>query len=303
MTTGSLGAVAPVAGLPALASLGIDAGEDARILAKSFELQVHARGIEELFTRLSRAGKIAPLGAPGRARAALVGAGLALEPGDMLFGTTRDWPAALARGMSHEALVRAVFAARPGAGSIVDAELGVVLSDATHGGHVAEAVGFGMAAATRASGALALCCIGSNALLQPETTAALLMAVEKKARVVFLFRGPRATIERLVVVHRIVAPSDSAHRLYWALAEARAARPGLPILIDARHGNDAYEPLDARELQARQLLSPELERVLETEVAVALDRARSKAEGRTTTGVVGSPTSVATPSLEVEGDA
>lgn len=285
MTLGSLGAVAPVAGLPALASLGVDAGEDARILAKVFELQVHARGLEELFARLGRAGKIAPRAAPGRSRAALIGAGLALEAGDMLFGTERDWPAALARGMSHEQLMQQVFDASPRDTSIVDRAAGVVLSHGHDGGHVAEAVGFGMAASTRASGAIALCCIGSNALLQPETTAALLMAVEKKARVVFLFRGSRATIERLVVVQRFVAPSDSAHRVYWALAEARSGRPGvsvLPVLIDARFGAEPYEPLDAKELQSRQLLSAELEHVLGGEVETALDRARAKAEGRLT---------------------
>lgn len=301
MTHGSLGAVAPVAGLPALASLGVDAGEDAQILAKAFELQVHARGLEELFARLGRAGKIAPRAAPGRSRAALIGAGLALETGDMLFGTERDWPAALARGMSHEQLVHQAFAARGGDTSIVDAAAGVVLSYGHDGGHVAEAVGFGMAASTRASGAIALCCIGSNALLQPETTAALLMAVEKKARVVFLLRGARATIERLVVVQRIVAPSDSAHRVYWALAEARSTRPGvpvLPVLIDARHGSEPYEPLDAKELQSRQLLSAELEHVLDGEVQTALDRARAKAEGR-----MAPPSGAAARPSDAEGDA
>jgi len=84
------------------------------------------------------------------------------------------------------------------------------------------------------------------------------------------------------MMHRVPVSADSAHRTYWSVAEARTARPGLPILIDARHAMDgpAREPLDARELQARGLLSPELERALQAEVTALLGEARATAEER-----------------------
>ncbi|HRE90806.1 MAG TPA: hypothetical protein PK095_16895, partial [Myxococcota bacterium] len=78
----------------------------------------------------------------------------------------------------------------------------------------------------------------------PETTAALVWAVETKARVIFLLRGPRAAIERLVLMHRVPVSPDSAHKVYWALEEARTSRPGLPLIVDARHGPGEGDPLD-----------------------------------------------------------
>lgn len=262
-------------GLPK--SLGVDPSEDARILSRLVELQVHARQTDALLQRLARSGQIRPLPETGRSRAATVGAGLSLEPGDWLFGTARDWPAALARGLSHEQILLQATGRRhertlPGA--IFSRELGISLSEGSHGGHVAEAVGFGVAAARRGTGQIAICCLGSGTLTLPETTAALVWAIETRARVVFLLRGPRAAIERLVLMHRQPVAPDSAHKVYWALAEARTSRPGLPMLVDARHGPGEGEPLDARDLQARGLLSPELERALAGEVKAALDRAR-----------------------------
>jgi TPP-dependent pyruvate/acetoin dehydrogenase alpha subunit len=262
--------------------LGVDPSEDARNLGRLVELVAHARGAEELLARLSHAGQIRPVPPVGRAIPAMVGAGFALEPGDWLFGTARDWPAALARGLSHEALLMQAFGKRhertlPGA--VFDRELGVSLTEGSHAGHVAEAVGFGVAAEQRGSGQIAVCCLGSGTLTLPETTAALVWAVETRARVAFVLRGPRASVERLVLMHRVPVAADSAHRVYWAVAEARTARPGLPMLIDARHGVDGQsEPTDARELQQRGLLSPELERALQAEVKSALDDARMNAE-------------------------
>lgn len=271
--------------MDALAGIGVDPSEDARILGRLVEIIAHARGAEELLQRLARAGQIRPTPPAGRALAAMVGAGYALEPGDWLFGTARDWPAALAHGLTHEALFMQAFGRRhertiPGA--IFDRELGVSLSEGSHGGHVAEAVGFGAIAEQRGTGQIAVCCLGSGTLTLPETVASLVWAIETRARVVFLLRGPKASIERLVMMHRVPVSSDSAHRVYWSVAEARTSRPGLPMFIDARHGGDAQvsEPLDAKELQQRGLLSPELERALQAEVTSALGAARAKAELR-----------------------
>lgn len=262
---------------------GIDPSEDARILGRLVELIAHARGTDELLQRLARAGTIRPTPPAGRALPAMVGAGFALEPGDWLFGTARDWPAALAKGLSHDALLMQAYGRRhertiPGA--VFDRELGVALSEGSHGGHVAEAVGFGAIAEQRGTGQIALCCLGSGTLTLPETVAALVWAIETRARCVFLLRGPKASIERLVMMHRVPVTADSAHRVYWALAEARTSRPGLPMFIDARHAHDGQpgEPVDARELQQRGLLSPELERALAAEVTAALGAARAKAE-------------------------
>lgn len=267
----------------------VDPSEDARILGRLVELSAHARGAEELLTRLARSGRIRPILPCGRTRTALVGAGHALEPGDALFGTARDWPAAMARGLSADALIAQAFGRRPERtmpGAIFDKDLGVWLSEATHAGHMAEAVGFGIAQTMKGSQAIALCCLGSATLMLPEATAALIHAVERRARVVFLLRGPKGPIDRLVVVHRIVVPPDSAHRVYWAIAEGRTARPGLPFLIDARWErrgpgwDDAPPPPadDAIEAQARGILSPEMERALAAEVRDALDKARAAAE-------------------------
>jgi hypothetical protein len=262
-------------GLPK--SLGVDPSEDARILSRLVELQVHARQTDALLQRLARSGQIRPLPETGRSRAATVGAGFSLEPGDWLFGTARDWPAALARGLSHEQILMQATGRRhertlPGA--IFSRDLGISLSEGSHGGHVAEAVGFGVAANRRGSGQIAICCLGSGTLTLPETTAALVWAIETRARVIFLLRGPRASIERLVLMHRVPVSPDSAHKVYWALEEARTSRPGLPLLIDARHGPGEGDPLDALDLQKRGLLSPELERALAAEVKTALDKAR-----------------------------
>ncbi len=269
----------------AMRGLGVDPSEDARILGRLVELVAHARGAEELLQRLARAGQIRPTPAAGRALPAMVGAGYALEPGDWLFGTARDWPAALAHGLTHDALLMQAYGRRhertiPGA--LFDRQLGISLSEGSHGGHVAEAVGFGAVAEQRGTGQIALCCLGSGTLTLPETVASMVWALETRARVVFLLRGPRASIERLVMMHRVPVTCDSAHRVYWSVAEARTSRPGLPMLIDARHAEDGHlpVPLDARELQERGLLSPELERALADEVTSALAAARARAEAR-----------------------
>jgi len=278
-----------VASVPSAHVSEIDPSEDARILGRLVELSAHARGAEELLQRLAASGRIRPVQPCGRSRTALIGAGHALESGDVLFGTARDWPAALARGLSHEALLLQAYgkrAERTMPGAIFDRELGIWLSEASHAGHMAEAVGFGIAQTLKGSQAIALCCLGSASLMLPEATAALVHAVERRARVVFLLRGPRGPLDRLVAVHRIVVPPDSAHRAYWAVAEARTARPGLPLLIDARWDRvtkpgvltSPIIPEDALDAQARGLLSPEMERALGSEVRDALDKARSAAE-------------------------
>jgi hypothetical protein len=259
-----------------------DAREDLRILARLFELLVLRRHTDVMLARLEHAGEIGPGFVAGRGATAAIGIAAALEPGDQIFGTRRDWPAALARGLNLvDVLGRAMRAAGSedvGAGADLRSEAGGFhLTDATTASHVAEAVGFGMAARISGASAIAVCFLGSGTLMLPETTAALMQAVASKARVAFVLRGPRAAFERLVVIHRVVVPADSAWRAYWALEEAREARPGLPVLIDARHGADVEAPLDAELLRERGILSPEFERTLATEVGDRLDVVRREA--------------------------
>ncbi len=256
-----------------------DAREDLRVLARLFELLVLRRHTDALLARLEHAGEIGPGFVAGRGATAGIGIAAALEPGDQVFGTRRDWPAALARGLDlADVLGRAMRTAggidAGAAGDLRSQEGGFHLTDATTASHVAEAVGYGLAARLSGSSAIAVCFLGSGTLMLPETTAALMQAVASKARVAFVLRGPRAAFERLVVIHRVAVPADSAWRAYWALSEAREARPGLPVLIDARHGPEAEAPLDAELLRERGILSPEFERALGTEVGDRLDEVR-----------------------------
>jgi TPP-dependent pyruvate/acetoin dehydrogenase alpha subunit len=255
--------------------------EDLRILSHLFELHVFRRHADELLERLGRAGALRPGLSAGRGATAAIGVGAALEPGDQVFGTHRDWPAAMARGGDFADVLRAGRATTTAAG-LADLRSrvgGFHLTDAASAAHIAEAVGFGMACTLSGSSAIAVCLLGSGALMQPETTAALVQAVESRARVVFVLRGPRAAVERLVVIQRMVVSADSAYKAYWALAEARAARPGLPVLIDARWGGEAEIPHDAQLLRERGVLSPEFERTLAQEVGERLDGVRREVFG------------------------
>lgn len=264
--------------VPDLAEPGVESREDIRVLSRLFELHVFRKHADELLERFARAGLARPGLEAGRGATPVIGVSAALEPGDQLFGTHKDWPGALARNVDFKDVLARALSGRNGSADLRSQVGGFHLTDASTASHIAEAVGFGMAARLSGSGALAVCFLGSGALMQPETTASLVQAVESRARVAFVLRGPRAAVERLVVIQRLVIPPDSAYRAYWALAEARAARPGLPVLIDARYGGEAETPHDAQLLRERGVLSPEFERSLVQEVRDRLDEVRRTTE-------------------------
>ncbi|MFO0747907.1 MAG: lipoyl synthase [Myxococcota bacterium] len=262
----------------------VDPSEDARILGRLVELSAHARGMEELLTRLADSGRIRPMLPSARARTALVGAGHALEPGDALFGTARDWPAALARGLSAEALVKQAYGKRPERtmpGAVFDRDLGIWLSEATHAGHMAEAVGFGMAQALRGSPAIALCCLGSGTLMLPEAIAALVHAVERKARVVFLLRGRRG---RSIGWWSCIASwCRPTRRTASAEPSPRGARRGRGCRCSStRAGSGAGRATIWRARpttpwkRRRAASSRRMERALTNEVRDTLDKARAR---------------------------
>jgi hypothetical protein len=265
----------PVPDLPEPAA---ESREDLRILSRLFELHVFRKHADELLERFAANGTARSGLVAGRGATPVIGVAAALEPGDQLFGTHRDWPAALARAVDFRDVLQRAIPNRTPSADLRSLVGGFHLTDATTASHISEAVGFGISARLSGSGALAVCYLGSGALMQPETTAALVQAVESRARVAFVLRGPRVAVERLVVIQRIVVPPDSAYRAYWALAEARTARPGLPVLIDARHGNEPETPLDAQLLRERGVLSPEFERSLVQEVRDRLDEVRKSLE-------------------------
>jgi len=267
---------------PELPAHGSEGGEDLRLLSYLFELNAFRRHADELLGRLAAAGKAAAGLVAGRGATAAIGVAAGLDSDDQIFGTHRDWPAAMARAGDFTDILRVAMRtldpSRVGGGDIRSLSGGFHMTHAATASHIAEAVGFGMAARLSGSNAVAVCLLGSGALMQPETTAALVQAVESKARVVFVLRGPRASVERLVVIQRLVVPADSAYRAYWALAEARASRPGLPVLIDARYGQEPEVPLDAQLLRERGVLSPEFERTLAQEIRDRLDEVRRLVE-------------------------
>ncbi|TNF38624.1 MAG: hypothetical protein EP329_00035, partial [Deltaproteobacteria bacterium] len=84
---------------------------DSDLAARVLETVFMARGVDRELERLAFAGVAALRGFRPARRAvwAMVGVGLALSPEDTLFGTSRDWPAALGRGVPVATLMRQVL--------------------------------------------------------------------------------------------------------------------------------------------------------------------------------------------------
>ena len=267
----------------------------AALPARIVELAFLARAIEQEFERLTQAGTLRLFAPARRAIWAQVAASLALAPGDALFGTRRDWPSALGRGVTPDTLARQLLArdgdpghARSLPGALQDAAHGVALSDGPPASHLLHATGFGLAARLdRGPGgrvALALC--GAGAFGAGDLHAAFSLAPLRAAHTIFLLRGPHggeagfAESERAWGLRRVEVDGEHGAAVFAAVAEARARAldGGGPTLIDARHGEAEVVPGDVLTLQAAGRLSSEAERALGAEVRASLWAARQAAE-------------------------
>ncbi len=255
-----------------------------------------ARQLEDDLQRLSRNGDIGPVALPDHARIAMVAAAIALEPGDMVFGTRRDFPAALARGTTPDvffcqALGRkgdlALGRGLPGA--INDAEAGVALSDGSPATHLVHATGFGHAARVAGEDRVALALFGSSAQANGELHAALNFAQVNTARVIFVARGPLAgelPMTTAAEAWGIRAVSVSAHegiKIANAVVKARAAAIAGegPTIIEARY-TDAQDWADITALQEADLWSTDQARLVNQEIeetCVRALRAARESEG------------------------
>ena len=128
-----------------------------------FKMGLRVRAVEKALDVLSRQSSIGTVNLAGHACDAMVGAASALDDGDMLFGTRRDLPAAIARNVSLETVFHQVF------GTHADPSLGrgmpgtinhhgknVALSDGSPAMHLVHAAGevrhLGHTGYTRGSG-------------------------------------------------------------------------------------------------------------------------------------------------------
>lgn len=260
----------------------------ARIVA----LLREARALEELMERLADAGRIGTTRPAGQSRIAMVGAGLALEAGDLLFGTARDLPAALARGASLDLVLRQAFArsgdpalGRGLPGALQDAPLGLRLSDGGPANHLVHASGFGHAAAIRREPRVALALFGGAAQAQGDLHAALGFAAVYKAQTVFVARGPiqdELWLDEVGEAWGIRAQrvaGDDAGAVYAAVGEARrrAIAGGGPTVIDARLAGPAA-PVDEERFRDQGIQDAAAVSALAADIRARLSAARAAAE-------------------------
>ncbi|MDP6947084.1 MAG: thiamine pyrophosphate-dependent enzyme, partial [Myxococcota bacterium] len=153
-----------------MSALAVDASQGHDLSEEIVRLGVLSEALDALLERLERMGLTVDVKSAGRGRVAMMASGLAMMDGDVLFGTRRDLPSALARGLSpvralEQALGRqgdpALGRGMPGA--IQDRGLGVVLTDGNVASHVMHAAGFGHAARLRGEQRAALALFGSAA--------------------------------------------------------------------------------------------------------------------------------------------
>lgn len=256
-------------------------------------LGVLARELEDLLLRLSQAGRIGHVRPAGDARTAMIAAALALEPGDLLFGTARDLPAALARGVGAETILRQAFGkdGDPGLGrglpgAVVSREHGVTLSDGSASAHLVHAAGFGIASRLRGDDRVALGLFGSAGQASGELHAALNFAAVHGARTVFVARGPLAgevpfsEAAEAWGLPAVTVPADDGLAVLEAVREARrrAVRGDGPTVVDARSDAPA-EPRDALRLRDSGALGEGREARIASEARESVRRARIAAEG------------------------
>jgi 2-oxoisovalerate dehydrogenase E1 component alpha subunit len=258
-----------------------------------FRLNILAREIDEALHELYRDGAIALTTPSGDGRVAMVGAAQALKVSDMVFGTRRDLPAAIARGVSvqhvfHQALGtssdRSLGRGLPG--TVNDGDQGVSLSDGSPATHLVHAVGFGHAARLVGGDRVALGLFGSAAQANGELHAALNFAAVNHTHTVFVARGPLAgelllsDVGHAWGIRTVRVQGDDGFAVWEAVAEARelAVNGKGPTLVDARL-EGSVEAVDGKKLQEAGGLTAQSEAAMKTairtEILVALKTAKS----------------------------
>ncbi len=274
---------------------GSDEGDRKAQLSRLLRLVttgLEAAALEALLMRLMRDGRLATVSPAGDARVAMIAAAAALAPGDLLLGTARDLPAALARGLTFEAALQQAFGTaadtalgRGLPGAIHDGVLGVGLTDGNIASHLTHAAGFGHAARLRGEPRVALALFGGAAQAHGELHAALNFAALYRAQAIFVARGPLAGELPLTEaapawgIRAVRVPGDDGLAIWDAVAEARAravAGEG-PTVVDARL-DGPLTPRDAQALQALSGWPPERQRETHDRIDRALVAARRAAE-------------------------
>ena len=249
--------------------------------------------LDALLERWVASGRIPVAKTAGLGRPALVGAGCALGPDDMLFGTRRDLSLAVARGLPLEEVLAQVLSKEGDAalgralpGGLKSAASRVILADGNAASHTMHAAGFGHAARLKGSSAVALAVFGSAAQASGELHGALNFAAVYGAQTLFLCRGhlgDEVTFEEAKDAWGIPVLSVSGHdalAVYEAVRSARAdTLSGLgPVLIDARVGAKDTEHPDAARIQSSGAWSTEVQTKVRSEIAALISSARASAE-------------------------
>ncbi|MEC9072158.1 MAG: thiamine pyrophosphate-dependent enzyme [Myxococcota bacterium] len=236
----------------------------------SLEVRTRLRDLSGVVTcldreleRLAGTGEIGTVSLSGVGRSAMLGAGLALESDDFLFGTARDLPAALARGVSLDSAFSQILSQAgdpslgrglPGAYNQLEAR--TALSDGNVGSHLVHACGYGLAARLRGAPSVALGLFGNAAQSNGEIHGALNFAGVYEAQVIFVARGrlgdavPFEEAAKAWGIPVETVPGDSAVAVYEAVlrARGRAISGDGPTIVDARLSGD-WTPRDAEILQ------------------------------------------------------
>lgn len=257
-----------------------------------FVLAHLSEALEARLMRFSNQGQVGNVAPAGHARWAIIAAAAALEPGDMLFGTVRDLPAALARGVALEAVLHQAFGTGADAGlgrgmpgAVCSAAQGVSLCDGSPAAHLVHAAGWAHAARHSESAQVALALFGSAAQAHPELHAALNFAGVYRSPTVFVARGPLAgeipfsEAAEAWGLRGVDVPGDDPMAIYGAVADARAralAGEG-PTIVDARLVGEP-QPKLALALQQANRLTPEFRDTLRADTDAKLKRAIRAAE-------------------------
>ena len=231
-----------------MSAAAIEEGE-IPLSVRLFYQEVEVRAVETLLMRLSGDGRIGHFRPAADSAVAMLGATAACGSDDMIFGTMRDWPVAIGRGLGLDALLMQVLGkegdsalGRAMPGAVRDKALGLSLGDGSVAAHLVHAAGFGHAARLEQSDRMALATFGSAAQGNGELHAALNFAALNQAHVVFVARGPRGSeldFDQASVawgIPAVMVPGDDGLAVSEAVAEARAralAGEG-PTVVDAR---------------------------------------------------------------------
>ena len=256
-------------------------------------LRLLSEGLDARLERLLRSGAIATWKDAGPGRTALIGAGLALEERDMLFGTRRDLCAAVARGVSLDEVFLQVLgrAGDPGLGRALpgafrSSDKRVMLADGNVAAHTMHAAGFGHAARLRGDKVLSVALFGGAAQANGELHGALNFAAVYRAQTVFLCRGlqgdevPFVEAQEAWGLPCVSVDGHDGEAVYKALkvARERALAGEGPTLIDARVSSAAQVSVDAARAQAEGVWSTEDQGKVRAEVSEALRLAKHRAE-------------------------